>query len=344
MTGPTPEQLRSLRDQNRSARNLAIEDLSARGQELRGLRADGSSFVDCDLREADLSEVSWTDCKLRDLRLDGSLARFAIMRMCVLEHVRAADGDWSGAKLENSQLVAIDFDRACLIGASFIDSDLTRASLCGANLRDVDASGAVLRGADLRGADLSGASLVDADLRGADLRGAIFADTDLDGADVRGATFVDEAPAEPTDTQAEPGAAPTQPEAQQWGQILEAVGPLVSDIVEQGRARGVLDERALQSIAEGMGELGVSAGPPGQSPLSLDGPVKQILQRVNEVGVLPLMSALQQGGEAPPPEVAAMLRRLMGDLRLDASANVEDLAAELVQQLIPQDTAKTPPH
>jgi uncharacterized protein YjbI with pentapeptide repeats len=338
-------QLRGCCERGETARDLVVRgDLAA--IDLTGLRADTVKLDDVDLRGATLSGSQWFECTLCDVRLDRAVGHGLVIRMSLLEGVRARAADLRGAKLENCQLAGIVLDRATLCGGSLIDSDLTRASLRDADLQEVDATGAMLRGADLRGANLRGTVLAEADLRGADLRGAELEGADLDGADLRGAVLADDEPLPTEPPAAESPAAPNLPP--QFANLVEELAPSVVDILQRGKHRGVLDEQAFARIVEDIRKLGITTLDPDESFLAADGPMGQILERVNEFGVAPLVAALGErhaGSNAdPPPAVAELIRSLMGDAQLGPDATAEDLAvhlAKLVQSsLSPQGTNK----
>jgi hypothetical protein len=193
--------------------------------------------------------------------------------------------------------------------------------LRGADLRDVDASGAVLRGADLRDADLRGASFEDADLRGADLRGANLEDAELDGADLRGALL------DGADEQADAAEAVPDDVPPPFADLMGAVSPLVVDILKRGNQRGVIEPATLERLLGEIGQTGVDPS------VRLDGPLRQVLERVSSVGVGPLLASLRGRGDQPPPEIASLITTLMGDAKLHADATAEDLVVHLLQQL-----------
>lgn len=317
------EELRGLRQRGMTLRDRIIEDAQLRGADLTGLRADRLTLREVDLRSATLRDVQWLDCRLEHVRLGGVVGRGAIMRMCVFDDVRAADGDLAGAKLEDCQALGIVLDRATLAGGSLVDTDLTRATLREANLRDVDASGATLRGADLRDADLRGASLVDVDLRGADLRGGLLEDADLDGADLSGA-ILDGADEGATDAEGAENAMPPP-----VADLVDAVGPLVVDVLRQGKQRGIVDEATVTRMITELGALGVPTSDATQAPTALSAPLLQILQRSSTTGIGRLIAALQHGGGQPPPEVAQLIRALADDANLGPDANADDLVQHL---------------
>lgn len=331
---------------------MSIDGGSLAAADLTSLHADAVRLTQLDLREATLSHSEWVECTLSDVRLDRSVGRELIMRMCTLDNVRAIEADWYGAKLENSRALALVLDHAVLRGGSLIDSELTRASMVEADLRDVDASGAILRGADLRGADLRGASLVEADLRGADLRNCDLEGADLDGADLRGA-ILDEvvrasaaseptAPAAPSST-----SGPAVKLGGPFAELVERLAPSVVELLELGTRRGVLEERDFARLVEDMGRLGISGLDAGTgragdaaSLFAKGSPLAQVLERVSEVGIGPLVAAVSDrrgdapgSDETPPPAVARLIHSLMGDAKLAQGATAEDLAAHLIKQV-----------
>jgi uncharacterized protein YjbI with pentapeptide repeats len=322
---PISEELREFREGGTTLRNRQIVGEPLAGADLAGLRADGLTLRDVDLRGSTLRNVEWLNCTLCDVRMSGSDGRDAIVRMCNFQRVHAAECDLSGAKLEDCEAQGIVLDGATLKGGSLMETDLTRASLRGADLRDVDASGAVLRGADLRDANLSGASFQDADLRGADLRGANLDGADLDGADVRGALLDGEDEPEPVPVQ-EPFDMAGLPPGLPIDELMVAVSPVVLELLQRGNRRGVLDDATLARMLDEM-------KPMGGQPVQLDGALLQILERASKVGVGPLLSAMRTGGDTPPPEIANLILGLMDDAKLGPDANAEDLVVHLFQQL-----------
>lgn len=314
------EEIERARAQRIALRDRVIEDVVLANVELSSLRSHGVVLRDVDLRAAQLVEVDWLECTLTDVRMRGAVLRGATLRMCTFERVQAASCDMRGAKLENSEAQGIVLDGADLSGGSLVDTDLTRATLRGAILRDVDASGATFRGADLRGADLRGASFVDADLRGADLRGAVLDEVDFDGADLRGVVL--EGAADES--------APTQPELANevlpgYAALFDAVGPLVVDVLKHGHQRGVIDSDALARVMAELGATGIDI----RRPLPRFDGLEQLLRRVSETGIGPLIAALRQGGDAPPPEVASFIESLIRDAELGEDATADDLVTHL---------------
>ncbi|MEM0979547.1 MAG: pentapeptide repeat-containing protein [Cyanobacteria bacterium P01_H01_bin.58] len=114
------------------ARIEAMQDLNARGVNLRGLDAVG----------ADLTNI----------RLDGAKLTGANLKLSILQ----------GANLRRTHLELVNFQEANLQGVN----------LQGANLRRANLRGADLRGANLQEADLREASFQDTNLDGAILSGA----------------------------------------------------------------------------------------------------------------------------------------------------------------------------
>jgi len=324
---PTSQELRSFCQRGTTLRGREIVDVSLRDAVLDRLRADGLTLREVDLRGASLRAVEWLNCTLTDVRMAEADGRGAIVRMSSFERVHAAGCDLSGAKIEDCEAQGIVLEGARLTGASLMETDFTRATLRGANLRDVDASGAVFRGADLRDADLGGANFEAADLRGADLRGAVLDDAELGGADLRGALF--EAADAASDPVGEDQGASAGPEVESplAGDLVSAVGPIVIDVLQRGKQRGVVDEATLQRLLDDVGRAGVDPA------LGLDGALQQVLTRVGSTGITPLLAALRQGDEQPPPEIAELITALMADAELGAEATAEDLVVHLLQHL-----------
>jgi uncharacterized protein YjbI with pentapeptide repeats len=292
---PISEELREFREGGTTLRNRQIVGEPLAGADLAGLRADGLTLRDVDLRGSTLRNVEWLNCTLCDVRMSGSDGRDAIVRMCNFQRVHAAECDLSGAKLEDCEAQGIVLDGATLKGGSLMETDLTRASL---------------RGADLRGADLRGANLDGADLDGADVRGAL-----LDGEDE----------AEPEPVQ-EPFDMAGLPPGLPIDELMVAVSPVVLELLQRGNRRGVLDDATLARMLDEM-------KPMGGQPVQLDGALLQILERASKVGVGPLLSAMRTGGDTPPPEIANLILGLMDDAKLGPDANAEDLVVHLFQQL-----------
>lgn len=64
----------------RTVRSMIFKGGNFKGLDLAGLRADGISLEDADMRESCLKEVKWTACNLRDAGLDHVDAVSAVIR------------------------------------------------------------------------------------------------------------------------------------------------------------------------------------------------------------------------------------------------------------------------
>jgi len=102
----------------------------------------------------------------------------------LLDAIKNARADLSGADLSGANLSRADLSRADLSWA-----DLSRADLSWADLSWADLSGANLSGADLSRADLSRADLSWANLSGADLSRANLSGANLSWANLSGANL-----------------------------------------------------------------------------------------------------------------------------------------------------------
>jgi hypothetical protein len=114
------------------------------------------AFMGANLRNANLSGVSWVEAKLTSSDLAGADLRDAIFAM--------------------SDFQRVDFTGANLSGAKFLVTNFAMAKFHRANLRNADLSGSIffrteLVDADLQGAKLFSANLTEANLQGADLTG-----------------------------------------------------------------------------------------------------------------------------------------------------------------------------
>jgi uncharacterized protein YjbI with pentapeptide repeats len=112
-----------------------------------------------------------------------------------LEHVRAADVDWSGSNLPKLCLAGATLARANLQGINWPGAiatrvDFRRANLTVANLSDARLAGALLDEASLAGANLTNADLQDVSAVMANFNGTRLGSAELRQTDLRGASFV----------------------------------------------------------------------------------------------------------------------------------------------------------
>jgi len=268
-----------------SVRDLDFSDAKLEGEDLSGLRAETVILSRADLRRARLVEIHWTDCLLRDARLDGADLSRAVLRICDLSGVRAGGISAREACIEDCSAVGIILDGADLTNARLCETDLTRASLRGASLRGAELSGASLRGADLREADLRESVLTDADLRGAQLCDADLRGADLRGADLRGASL-DGAQMEDSDPSgAQMDADSDEPAASEDGQ---EIAPMVMELYRNlGGAKTV--DPALLSVMQA--RLGKTAPMSEGRQTQLTDTAMAVLRTLESVGLDTMLSA-----------------------------------------------------
>lgn len=314
--------LQTLKNSHRTARDLMFKGADLRGGNLSGLRADGLNLEDTDLREISLTEVRWKGCILRDARLDAADFTVAVLRMCDLDQARLLNAILVRACLENCTARGARFDGADLTGAVLTDTDFSRASFRDANLEGVSASGADFRGADLRGARLQNADFVDTDLRGADLTDADLRGADLSGADLRGVVGDDPV---------------LQKEENQWGELppemrslTETMTPIVLEVLRTAGQSGVMDPETAERLIKEAARHQSASTDNGPSPDTLKA-VSRILADLGANTLPALFGALQQPNkDEPPPEVKAMISKLRDALSLDETASVEDVLSRLI--------------
>lgn len=196
--------------------DLSFADLSwARVREglldrasLQGTSLVGADFRDVSLTNADLSTAQ-AGCGLRGgarrcsdfsgARLNGSDmqgGRFsaAIFQHADLEGVDLNDAVLIGANFRGASMSSAKLARARANGVNLEQADLQMANLDEINLDDADLrnvrlTGASLRDATLRRADIGGASMGKTDLRDAELELADLREANLFQADLRGASM-----------------------------------------------------------------------------------------------------------------------------------------------------------
>lgn len=149
-----------------------------------GALVESSSFEAFDFSGMNLKGVQAPGLKAAEAdftlaRLEAGALREADLQEARLIAANLEQADLSGARLRSARAALAQARKAVLSNA-----DLSLGSWMGADLREAD-----LRSADLRGASLEHADLRDADLRGADLAGAFLGNADLRGARLDGAVF-----------------------------------------------------------------------------------------------------------------------------------------------------------
>lgn len=152
-----------------AALGALVESNSFEGFDFSGMNLKGVKAPGLKAAEADFTLA----------RLEAGALREADLQEARLIAANLEQADLSGARLRSARAALVQARKAVLRNA-----DLSLGSWMGADLREAD-----LRSADLRGASLEHADLRDADLRGADLGGAFLGNADLRGARLDGAVF-----------------------------------------------------------------------------------------------------------------------------------------------------------
>jgi uncharacterized protein YjbI with pentapeptide repeats len=148
-----------------------------------------ASFVGAELSLANLEEVDFCSCDLRDSDLSGANFQGAKLIDCIFGEACLNDANFRNANLTRSRFNRLDlsvahFDKACFRKANlnecrFEGMELADVVFESANLKNAIMTNSIMRRANFVRANLQGAKLADvewesADLRKADLRGATF--------------------------------------------------------------------------------------------------------------------------------------------------------------------------
>jgi uncharacterized protein YjbI with pentapeptide repeats len=138
--------------------------------------------------------VNWTDCRKRNLMLDGTDLSGSDMtgadltstdlRGATLVNVQFVKAGLGRAMLDNSKAEGTNFEKAQGFRTSFAKADLKGASFAKSEMQRADFTGAVLTGADFTKSELGRAVFVEAELTG-----TRFGLANLARADFRGAKF-----------------------------------------------------------------------------------------------------------------------------------------------------------
>jgi uncharacterized protein YjbI with pentapeptide repeats len=138
--------------------------------------------------------VNWSDCRKRNLMLDGNDLSGAIMSGADLTSTDLRKSRLEGASLEKAVLgramldgsiaKGANFEKAQGIRSSFVGTDLTGANFTKSEMQRADFTDAILAGANFQKSELARAVFT-----GADLNGAVFSYSNLARADLRGAKF-----------------------------------------------------------------------------------------------------------------------------------------------------------
>lgn len=308
----------------KSINDVSVSDIDLSNESMEQLRANGVSFEGVNLSGVNLEGNRWRGCTLIHVSLDDARAFSVVMRLCTFIRVSATQTNFEQAAIENCKAKGCDFRKAEFVGASLTDSDFSRSTFEGADLTNTDASYCNMRGVDFTSAILKNTSFRDADLRGADFTGAVIDNTDFRGADTSGAQFD-----EPVGTQ--PDTAPG--EVRLPVELINAVAPLVANLLNRAGDKGMIDESAWQSELEGT-LRDFSAGPLDMKlAAEWDEQIGDWLRSAGEIGIDQLVDALKSDSEEAPPEVAKLLEGLGRDLGLKPDVSSEELLSVLLAKL-----------
>ncbi len=150
----------------------------------------GAAMADCS--DSAGPNVNWSECRKRNLMLDGTDLSGAVLsgadlsstdlRKSVLDGVSLEKAQLDRAMMDGSKAQKANFEKAQgvrssfvgtnLAGANFTKSEMQRADFTDANLSGVNFEKSELARAMFTGADLSGVSFSYANIARADLRGA----------------------------------------------------------------------------------------------------------------------------------------------------------------------------
>ena len=169
-----------------------------RGRIFRHIKnAPNFDFTDCNLRQADLSNfsfsgasqgVSFRGADLRGANVWGANFNRCDLTGANLEGIEGADwAQWSNSAPRARDFRGVQWRSASLSHRNFTDCDLEGADLRHSHLNFADFSGANLRGANLRNCIMVQANFINANLSDCDLRGVNLEHVKLQGACLDGA-------------------------------------------------------------------------------------------------------------------------------------------------------------
>jgi uncharacterized protein YjbI with pentapeptide repeats len=138
--------------------------------------------------------VNWSDCRKRNLMLDGNDLSGAVMSGADLTSTDLRKSKLEGANLEKAVLGRAMLDGSSAKGANFEKAQGIRSSFVGTDLSGANFTKSEMQRADFTDANLAGAHFEKSELAravfaGADLNGAVFSFANLARADLRGAKF-----------------------------------------------------------------------------------------------------------------------------------------------------------
>jgi uncharacterized protein YjbI with pentapeptide repeats len=141
--------------------------------------------------------VNWTDCRKRNLMLDGNDLTGSNMtgadltstdlRGATLVGSQFMKAGLGRAMLDNSKAEGANFEKAQGFRTSFVKADLKGANFAKSEMQRADFTGAVLTGADFTKSELGRATFTEAELTGTKFGFANLARADFRGAKFEGA-------------------------------------------------------------------------------------------------------------------------------------------------------------
>lgn len=162
----TAEQWNAWREENN------YEQLEISGVDLGNMRYDAEDLIDrhwADFRGFEFGRVKLQSCNLDDCDLSDAK----------LHNVEWSDVSLNGSVMHRTEARHANFIECFMYGVDAEGADLSWARFPGSRLHDAKLKNAILERADFRGADLTGACFDGCDLRQTKLIGASLACTDL---------------------------------------------------------------------------------------------------------------------------------------------------------------------
>ena len=194
---------------NTCLRSATLDFAKLSKARMDGINLSGSSFINANLREADLSRsrtddlvasfsgadlykanLDWTDFKGAEFQrtnMADSTCRDATFCEAIFVGSNLRGAVFRGGHLEKADFTQANLEKADFAGASLKKADLTRANLTGADFTGASLEEADLSRADLTRANLKTVTLSHSQLIGDSLVNAVIVNTKLDGANLEGA-------------------------------------------------------------------------------------------------------------------------------------------------------------
>ncbi len=154
----------------------------------------GTAMADCS--DSAGPNVNWSECRKRNLMLDGTDLSGAVMSGADLSSTDLRKTVLDGVSLEKAQLDRAMMDGSRAQQANFEKAQGVRSSFVGTNLAGANFTKSEMQRADFTDANLSGVNFEKSELAravfaGADLSGVRFSYSNLARADLRGAKIGD---------------------------------------------------------------------------------------------------------------------------------------------------------